>query len=188
MRIPRAAIRLIGVLLLAACGESSTTPSDVMSTADLAADQVVYGLHHIMTKDGVRSAVLDSDTAYLRDQGDTFELSGVRLSFFDENGVSTGDLTARSGTYNRTTGLFVARDDVVLVTQTPTGTRRIESQNLNYETSSNRLWSSVPFVMTEGSRVTRGSSFESDGKFESWSANDVQTTGGLPTEGTGVSF
>jgi hypothetical protein len=50
------------------------------------------------------------------------------------------------------------------------------------------LWSTKPFVMTQGARTTRGSSFRSNGKFSNFSIQGASTSGGLPTEESGISF
>jgi len=176
------------LFLFAGCQESSTTPSATANTDTLPAERVFYGVHHVITKDGVRSSVLDGDTAYLHQGSETLFLSGVRLAFFAENGTQSGTLTSRKGEYDVTGGLFVAREDVVLVTNGPEGERRIETDALNYHVKTDELWSDEPFVMTEGGRTTRGTKFKSDGKFSSFSIDNAKTSGGLPMEESGVSF
>lgn len=184
---------LLGVVALSACGQGSTTPSAVARVREIPADQVIYGLHHVMTKAGVRSSVLDSDTAYLRDEGRTFDLVGVQMKFYAESGAESGTLTAKTGEYDVAQGLFVAREDVLLVTTGAKGERRIRTEELNYQVKTDQLWSDKAFVMTEGGRTQRGSSFQSDGKFQGWTVKNLETAGGLPQEsgadgGGGVTF
>jgi len=174
--------------LLASCQQSSTTPSAVAKVATIPADQVMYGLHHVITKGGVRSSVLDGDTAYVREDGRILDLVGVRLTFYTATGTESGTLTSREGEYDINGGLFVARKDVVLVTRGPGGTRRIQSDELSYQVKSDELWTDRPFVMTQDGRTTRGTSFRSDGKFQNWSGKQLQTSGGLPQQDAGVSF
>jgi LPS export ABC transporter protein LptC len=174
--------------LLAGCQESSTTPSAVTNTASLPADQVLYGLHHVMTKDGVRSSVLDGDTALLLEDSQALNIVGVHLTFYDLNGAESGKLTAKRGTYDVTGGLFVARDDVVLITRGANGPRRIETSELNYQIKTDQLWTEKAFTMTENGRTTKGSSFHTDGHGTNATAKDVKTTGGLPSDAGGVSF
>jgi LPS export ABC transporter protein LptC len=180
---PIAVVLLAG--LLAACQQSSTTPSAVTNTSKLPADQVLFGLRHVMTKDGIRSSVLDGDTALLLEDSQTLELSGVHLTFFDLNGAESGKLTARKGSYDVAGGLFVARDHVVLVTRGADGPRTIETSELSYQVKTDQLWSEKPFTMTEAGRTTHGSSFHTDGKGTSWTVRDAKTSGGLATEGGG---
>jgi hypothetical protein len=46
----------------------------------------------------------------------------------------------------------------------------------------------VDFVMTRGAQITRGSSFRSDARFETWSVTNARTEGGVPQGSGGVSF
>ena len=179
---------LLAACLLAGCQQSSTTPSATANTDSLPAQQMLYGLHHVVTKDGIRSSVLDADTAYMHEGAETLFLSGVRLSFFAADGTESGTLTSRKGEYDPTGGLFVAREDVVLVTRGANGERRIETDELSYQVKSDELWSNQPFVMTENGRTTRGASFKSNGRFSNFSIESANTSGGLPTEETGISF
>lgn len=184
-------LALIAALGVAACDSSSTTPSAVVSTAELPADDVIYGVSHVMTRSGIRSAVLDGDTAYLHENGQRLDLKGVKLKFFAENGRETGTLTSKTGEYNVRDGVFVARGNVVLDTQGPEGTRHLETEELHYTVNSDQLWSDVPFVLQENGRTTRGSSFRSDAKFQKWSVEGASTSGGLPQaggDGAGISF
>lgn len=173
---------------LAACGTQSTTPAPVADGSELPADNIIHGLRHVMTKSGVRTGVLDSDTAYLYEVGRQLDLRGVRLQFFNEAGAQTGTLTSETGEYDIGTGSFVARGNVVLITEGAEGTRRLETEELHYDVPQDRLWSDVPFVLTEGGRTTRGTSFRSDARFESWSVTGARTEGGLPETGTGIRF
>lgn len=185
MRIRDLTIPLM--LMTAACGQESTTPPAGAVTADLPAEQIIYDLRHRMTKDGLQVAVLNADTAYLHDAGTRFDLVGVRVEFYNEAGVPAGNLTSRTGEYDVREEQFVARGDAVLVTQTPEGERRLESSELHYSLTGDRLWSDSSFVMTEDGRTTRGTAFQSDGRFGTWQVTGGKTEGGLPAEG-GLTF
>jgi LPS export ABC transporter protein LptC len=174
--------------LLAACGNESTTPAPVTDASELPADNIIQGLRHVMTKDGVRTGVLNSDTAYLYETGRRLDLRDVRLEFFNEVGAQTGTLTSETGEYDVGTGSFVARGNVVLITQGQDGERRLETEELHYDVPGDRLWSDQPFVLNQNGRVTRGTSFRSDARFQSWSVTEARTEGGLPNAGTGVRF
>jgi LPS export ABC transporter protein LptC len=173
--------------LLAGCQQTSTTPSDV-TNADLPADAVVYGVNHIMTRNGIRTSVLAADSAFNLNGGQTLSLMGVRLTFFSETGAEAGNLTSLTGEYDLGSGRFNAVGDATLVTAGPRGTRRLQTEVLHYDLKTDDLWTETPFTLTEGGRVTRGSSFRSDGKFQNWTVRNAETQGGLPAEGTGFSF
>ena len=173
---------------LVGCGSQATTPSAATDVTQMPADQVIYTLNHVMTKDGIRTAVLNGDTAYLFEDGRRFDLMGVRLQFYTENGSESGVLTSTTGEYNLANGLFIARGDVVLITQTPEGSRRLETEELHYDVTGDRLWSEMDFVLVENGRTTRGSSFRSDANFRTWEVTGARTEGGIVQGGGGISF
>jgi LPS export ABC transporter protein LptC len=179
---------LFTMAALAGCQKEATTPSATADAAQLPADQVIYGLQHVMTDAGVRTAVLNSDTAYLQEEGERFDLVGVRLRFYDENGRESGHLTSKTGEYNVRGGAFVARGNAVLITQGENGPRELETEELHYDVESGELWSDVPFVLRESGRTTRGSSFRSDARFRTWTVSGATTEGGLQSGDSELSF
>lgn len=176
------------IATVAGCGAESTTPAAVADASQLPADQVIYGLRHNMTKDGIRTGVLVSDTAFLFETGRKLDLRTVNLQFYGESGRETGTLTSETGEYEISTGSFVARGGVVLITQSPNGRRRLETEELHYDVRGDRLWSDKAFTMREGGRTTRGDSFRTDAAFRNWEVSGARTEGGLPTGGRGISF
>ena len=166
-------------MVLGACSREATTPAAGVEQADLPADQIVYGLRHNMTNEGVRKAVLLSDTAYVREDGRRFDLVDVDLDFFDENGKPSGDLTSKTGEYQISTGSFVARGNVVLITHGPKGPRRLETEELHYDPANNQIWSDKAFVLREGGQVSRGASFRSDTEFKNFTIQGAQ--GSIPS-------
>jgi LPS export ABC transporter protein LptC len=170
-------------LAFAACGSESTTPAPVADGAELPADNIIQGLRHVMTKEGVRTGVLNGDTAYMYEVGRRLDLRGVELEFFTESGMRSGTLTSETGEYDIGSGSFVARGNVVLLTESPEGRRRLETEELHYDVQGDRLWSDVPFVLEQNGRTTRGESFTSDASFQSWTVKGARTEGGLPESG-----
>jgi LPS export ABC transporter protein LptC len=175
-------IALVG--LLAGCGSDATTPAAAGDLAQLPADQVIYGLRHVMTKDGVRTAVLEADTAYLYEEGRRFDLMGVQLQFFEENGAESGNLVSETGEYNLSNGMFIARSNVVLITSPAAGGRRLETEELHYDVRNDQLWSDTAFTLVEQGRTTRGTRFRSDARFQRWDVTGARTEGGPQ----GISF
>jgi LPS export ABC transporter protein LptC len=184
----RTVILILLAGILAGCGSESTTPAPVANTAELPADNIIQGLHHVMTKDGVRTGVLNGDTAFMYETGRRLDLKGVNLEFFGETGARSGTLTSKTGEYEIATGSFIARGNVVLITQGPSGERRLETEELHYDVQGDQLWSDKPFVLHENGRVTRGNSFRSDSRFQSWTVTNARTEGGLPNTGKGIRF
>lgn len=162
------------VLATAACQQKSTTPTATTAAGEMAADQIIYGLQHTMTTNGVRTAVLHGDTALVQQDGRRFDLTGVRLEFFDSLGHVSGNLTSESGEYRVDTGDFTARGSVVLVTKGADGQRRLTTEELRFEPNRDQVWSPVPFVLTQNGQTTRGKSFRSDTRFRNLTVEKAQ--------------
>ena len=173
---------LLLLVLAAACSGEATTPGRTETAAALPADNVMYGVEHAMTAGGVRKAVLFGDSAYVRQSESEIDVMGVRLTFYDENGAKSGDLTSRTGDYNMDSESMVARGNVVLnlVSRNGEPARRIESEELNFDLKGDQIWSDQPTVMRQGASVTRGTSFKSDTRFQNLSIANARTEGGVP--------
>jgi len=180
---------ILSVLLLlpAACGRDSTAPSAGDDAFNLPADQVAYEVQHVLTSSGVKTALLNSDTAFLYEQARRLDVVGVELVFFNELGAEVGTLTSRAGVYQPSAGVFTARDSVVLVTEGPNGPRRLETENLHYDIKGDLLRSDTPFVFHEGGRTSQGDSFRSDSKFRTWEITGARTEGTVAGD-AGLSF
>jgi len=163
------------VFLLGGCGQDATTPSAEVDRFELPADQVGVGVRQVLTQDGVRSAVLVSDTAYIYEEDRNLDLRGVRLTFFGDAGQEAGELTSDAGNYSMDTGQFVARGNVVLITEGPNGERRLETEQLIYDVRTDSLSTYTPFTLHEAGRVSRGQSFRADAQFRTWEVTGAQT-------------
>jgi LPS export ABC transporter protein LptC len=172
---------------LAGCGEGSSSSTEVLSPDELPPGDVTFGVTHVMTKQGVRSAILEADTAVQQENGRKWDLRGVDVQFFTETGAESGTLTSRSGEYTPDTGSFVARDSVVLITTGPSGRRQLETEELYYDVETEEVWSDSSFVLYEGGGPTRGSSFRSDVHGESWTAVGLETED-ITTSGSELEF
>lgn len=171
-----------------ACDQQSTSPTNSAAAFDLPADQVINGVEHKLTQDGIRRAVLHSDTAYAYEDARQLDLVGVHVVFYDDAGVEAGTLTSKRGDYDLSSALFIARDSVVLITEGPQGERRLLSDELNFDVRSDALWSDKPFTLEENGRLSRGTTFRSDSKFETWTVTGGQATGRVDGAEGGLSF
>lgn len=175
----RGIVALLGIVTLAACGRESTSPSAAEETFDLPADQVAYEVRQTLSEDGVRSALLYSDTAYIYEESRSYDLRGVDITFFDDAGAEAGTLTSERGNYEMEAGRFVARGNVVLISEGPSGERRLESEQLIYDIREDILSTQSEFTLHEAGRVTTGTSFRSDSQFRTWEVEGVQTEGSV---------
>lgn len=183
MRCNRATSALLTTLLLAACGGDDQDPREVLSPDELPPGDVTFGVTHVMTTNGVRSAVLEADTAVQMENGARWDLRGVEIEFYTDSGAESGVLTSRRGEYTPEDGSFIARDSVVLVTRSEQGSRHLETEELYYDVQTEQIWSDSSFVLDEGGSISRGSSFRSDVDGDNWTAvgletEDIQTGGG----------
>lgn len=161
--------------VMAACGNDSTESPEVLSPNDLPPGDVTFGVTHVMTTDGVRSAILDADTAVQQDNGRRWDLRGVEIQFFTATGAESGTLTSRTGEYTPDDGSFVARDSVTLITQAETGRRQLETEELFYDVNTEQIWSDSSFVLHDADGIWTGSSFRSDVNGDNWTAVGLET-------------
>lgn len=152
---------------LAACGERADTPlvAEEILQLNAKANQVVIGLEHYVTEEGVRRARVVADTAFFLEDQTTVELRVMRVTFYDANGRVTSVLTARRGTYDWETTDMVAEEDVVVIN--PDEGRRIETSVMYYSRRDDRIWGDAPTKMIEvDGTVVEGSAFESNSSLD----------------------
>jgi len=165
---------LAGALVaLAACGGGGR-PTATISPAD-SADQVLIGMSHYVTSDGVQRAKVRADTAYFYSGSQTALLNTVHITFYDVAGLPTSVLTSKSGTYYWRTGDMEARGNVVVVT---TDGRTLRTETLRYTESQNEVNSDRPFTFDGPQRHVQGEGFTSDPAFKNVVARHPRGTGG----------
>lgn len=184
---------IASLALVSACQGEATAPIiRAEEASELPADQIAWDVEHTMTSNGVRKALLHSDTIFYRQAAAPIDLRGVDLTFFDATGAPSGRLTSETGEYDWRAGSMIARGNAVLVLQGQGGKRTIETEELHFDLEEDRVWSDQPTVMREGSQVVRGASFESDTRFDNVTVQQARTEGGPPppaaADGSGVSF
>ncbi|MEN8374839.1 MAG: LPS export ABC transporter periplasmic protein LptC [Gemmatimonadota bacterium] len=165
------------VVLLAACAACDglgpePTGGDIPG---MVASQVMYALHHEVTVDGVREAVIDSDSAHFFDDSTAVHLFGVDLKVYSPDGRERAHVTSQTGTLDTRTQAMIARGGALVVTQG--GSRTIRTEELHYDPGADRVWSDVDFVMVEPGRTTRGSGFSADAEFQNVRVNDSSAEG-----------
>ena len=88
----RPPVRLMTMALLAtiahsACREDAVRPTMTVTAAD-SADQVLEGMEHLITNDGVRRTKVIADTAYLYEATQLARLKVVTSTFFSTSAPS----------------------------------------------------------------------------------------------------
>jgi LPS export ABC transporter protein LptC len=151
-----------------ACGAPATGPGSA-DYRDLPADQIMTGVNHNSTSDGIRSATGTFDTVYVFNDSSAYYLKGVSQQLFDAEGRQSATIRSDSGVLNLATNAMIARGKVVLLTQKQC---RIESEELHYDPQTRRVWSDVFTTFVAGDRTATAQSFNADDQF-----NNVSTRG-----------
>jgi LPS export ABC transporter protein LptC len=126
------------------------------------ADQILYGMEHYITNEGVRRSLVEADTAYVYETSQLADLRRLKVTFFDKGGVQTSIVTADSGTYLMRGGGMKARGHVVAIT--PDG-GRLTSEHLDYDEKTNSISSDMAFVFDRTGQHIEGNAFTSDPDF-----------------------
>ena len=161
MRSPLARFGVLGVALLAAACEAQTEPplADAEIT-DMDADQVMFGVEHYITGNGIVRGLLRADTAFMYEDSALVRVRPVNLTLYDEQGGVAGEVTARAGVLNTRTQLMTATGDVVV--EAEGRGQRIETQELHFDPNRDRVWSEVATTLQRDGTTLRGTGFTSN--------------------------
>jgi LPS export ABC transporter protein LptC len=152
---------------LYACGDGGDAPlvAEEILRLNSEANQIVIGLDHYVTSEGIRRAHVEADTAFFLENQALVELRIMKVTFYNAMGEVTSILTSREGTYEWDTGNMVAETDVVV--RNPVEGRRIETSILYYERAADRIWSDAATKMIEADgTVVEGTAFESNSRMD----------------------
>lgn len=176
MRMRSGVWMLSMAVALAACETPPTPPAPTVAEAD--DTQRTYGMNLKLTEGGVLRADLYGDTAFTRPNTQVTELRGVKLTFYDDQGKKPGKLTSKTGEYDATTGIMVARGNVVLVTHNDRGEERIiKSEELHYDQRGDRVWSDRETIIDEPGRHGVSDGFTSDTRFTNMRGKNARSSG-----------
>ncbi len=165
-------------LLLTACAES---PPGMVVDPDLEAmeaDYIIFGLTNYLTREGIREAVVEADTALVfQDSTVVLLLGNVKLTaYHEELGTEKAVVTSDRGRLDTSTNALWAEGNAVLIIQADG--RRIESYMLSYTPETNNIQSDSTTVMYDGDDIIEGTSFISDLDFERVLIRNARTRGG----------
>ena len=165
-------------LLLTACTES---PPGMVVDPDLEAmeaDYIIFGLTNYLTREGIREAVVEADTALVFQDSTVVLLRGnVKLTaYHEELGTEKAVVTSDRGRLDTSTNALWAEGNAVLIIQADG--RRIESYRLTYTPENNLIRSDTFTVMYDGDDIIEGTSFISDLNFERVLVRNARTRGG----------
>lgn len=157
--------RIAGLLLAAALATGGCAEEEPVETAGpellgLGADQVMVGMEHLVTREGILRARIRADTAYTYQDSSVVHLQPFEVTFYGPEGATTTELTARRGTYDLRTNDVEAFEDVVVLDRQED--QRLETEELRYDARANELTSDRPFALHRSSGILRGAGFVSD--------------------------
>jgi LPS export ABC transporter protein LptC len=147
------------VLSAAACQSAPRTPVAAGSSMADSAEQVVFGLHAVITNDGILRGDLFADTAFVFDDQTRFVMRVVRVNFTKDNGAPNGTMRGDRGEYSMRTALLDGWGNVVVTT---VDGKTLKTPQLRYSKLANLISSDTSFVMTDGDRVETGIGFRTD--------------------------
>ena len=161
-------------LLIISC--KSGTPVTATQAVLDSADQVLVGMSHYVTEEGVLRARVRADTAYFFSNTQRAELRTVHVTFYDATGRSTSTLTSKEGTHHWRTGDMEARGNVVLIRDNDGATMRTEA--MTYNQVKNEVASDVAFTFDSPTQHLRGIGFTADPEFRNVRTKNLTGTGG----------
>lgn len=154
-----ASVSLAGWLALGcAPDEGPPVASEVLREG---VDMVMIPMDTYLTREGIRRALLHTDTAEFVTEGE-IHMRGVALTFFDVDGREASVITAESGIFYENTEDMEATGSIVVLDRRED--RRLETEALRYVAAEDRLYGDRSFTMWEdgGRTELRGAAFESD--------------------------
>lgn len=177
-RIPRmlAPALCLAAALAAACSDEPAGTTAQPPIFDTGADQVMFGVEHYLTRDGVRRGVLHADTALTYEDASEVEMRGLEIRFFDAAGEDRGVLTAESGLYDLASGDMTVRGDVDLRGRLDAGPpKRLETDSLTYTAAAEELRTDGRWTLTHpDGMVERGKGLVTDPALQNISGGDYE--------------
>jgi LPS export ABC transporter protein LptC len=150
------------LLAFSACRSEEHDIVQVFQQTCDSCDQLMIGLKQNMTKEGVRQAYLEADSAFIYETRGHVDLKHIRVTFFSQSGEQTSVLTALGGSYNMRTNLMDARGNVVVV-RSDGG--RLTTSHLIYDQPRNEVRTDSAYTYTSAERQVEGDGFVSDPTF-----------------------
>ncbi|WP_419162266.1 LPS export ABC transporter periplasmic protein LptC [Candidatus Palauibacter sp.] len=161
---PASVLAAVLIVLSAACRPEDAPPMADRVLPD-GIDSSVIGMRTTITRDGIRRAIVESDTAQWHTENE-IHLRPMKLTFYDVNGRESTEVTSEYGVFHELTGDLEADGSVVALDRVEG--QRLETEQLRYVNADGRLYGPVSFRLLQGpGTVVEGSAFESDPTLDS---------------------
>jgi LPS export ABC transporter protein LptC len=165
-RRPRAAwtsAALCAALVLAGCQDNELTPRRPLTTQaepqERVPDQIIEEGTHILTREGVKKAVMKARRIFFYNVEGKVEADSVRVTFFDANGAESSWLNAHHGEIDQRTNDMTARGKVLIVS---TDGSRILGEELRYDATRDLIVSTQPVTIFQDNNKIQGRGVEAD--------------------------
>jgi len=172
----RASVRLCLGALLLLCGCGGGKGVSTVTTAADSADQVMFGVKQVLTKNGVQQAYLKADTALDYEASGRVDLRNITVTFFSPEGIQQSVLTAQTGVYWMRTNQMSARGNVVVVRTSDHATLR--TAFLQYDQTKNEVTTDQPYVADKAPQHIEGVGFICDPSFNNCTSQQTHGTAG----------
>jgi LPS export ABC transporter protein LptC len=170
-RFALAAAAFLG-LSAAGCDDPPATPLAPPEQLEMSSDMVGYETETYVTTNGIRSAQILADSAFGFQDSSAVHMHGVEMEIYTELGAVKATVTAERGRYDPRSQGMHAEGNVVLVM--PTEGRRVESAELWYEPTDERIWSDSASTYHHDGQITRGTCFKSDLTFKNYQVCNIR--------------
>ena len=166
-------------LCLLQCTDDQSQSTADKGFEDIKADYVIFGLTDYLTRDGVREALVEADTAYFyRDSTVVIHQGNVRLWAYNRDlGTERARVTADRGRLDTVNNSMIARGNAILLVEADG--RRIESPELSYYPSRDAISSDSATILYEDDMVVEGTGFDADLNFVNVRIRNGRTRGGV---------
>lgn len=167
-----------GLLLIAGCDDGPPRSVVDPELAASEADYIIFGLKDYLSRNGIREAIVEADTAFVFQDSTIVLLRGnVTLTAYHEGlGTEKALVTSDRGRMDTTSNELLAEGNAVLLIRADG--KRIESYQLRYMPDVDMIRSDSATVMYDGEDVVEGTGFTSDLSFESIRVLDARTRRG----------
>jgi LPS export ABC transporter protein LptC len=154
------AILLSIIIFLCSCGDSKLKPQiSLEEGADKIPDQETWGSEIIVTEDGVLKAIVYSDHISVLSEEKEKLLDGVKILFYNDEGVQTSSLTSKKGRVDDLTQDMYAIDSVVAVSDSGV---TLYTDELIWKSKSNKIVSDKFVKIVSEQEQIEGYGFESN--------------------------
>lgn len=149
-------------LASAACRDAKQPPVIAAPSAADSADQVLYGVHFLLTTKGVQRGELFADTGYVMKDQTRFDFRKVRVEFTTETGVKQGTMRAEKAIYDLPSQLLEGWGNVVIDF---VDGRSLKSPHVRYSQAGNDISSDTTYELSGPKGIARGIGFSADPGF-----------------------